>query len=99
MVAIFFSQLDAKVFPYMMDEKLNKKKQQPKWIKKTDFFVRNMTEPSFYKSGDKKEDGFRQVCRGELKGVFDGNYTQPSVPRCHLLHHNDPYLGKDRFLS
>ena len=46
------------------------------------------------RSGDKKEDVFRRVCRGEISGVFDGNYTQPSVPKCHLLHHNNPYLGK-----
>ncbi len=59
-----------------------------------DFQTRNMTDPGNYKSGDKKEDGFRRVCRGEVKGVFDGNYTQPSVPKCHLLHHNDPYLSK-----
>ncbi len=82
------------MFPYLVDENLKKKKQQPKWIKKTDFFARNMTDQDDFTSGDRKEDGFRRICRGELKGVFDGNYTQPSVPRCHLLHHNDPYLGK-----
>ena len=49
---------------------------------------------AFLRSGDKKEDVFRRVCRGEISGVFDGNYTQPSVPKCHLLHHNNPYLGK-----
>ena len=49
--------------------------------------------------GDRKEDGFRRICRGELKGVFDGNYTQPSVPRCHLLHHNNPYLGKPQIAN
>jgi hypothetical protein len=87
------------VFPYLVDEKLNKKKQQPKWIKKTDFYVRNMTDQNDFTSGDRKEDGFRRICRGELKGVFDGNFTQPSVPRCHLLHQNNPYLGKPHFVG
>ena len=51
-------------------------------------------DPQNYQTGDRKEDGFRRVCRGELKGTFDGNFTQPSIPRCHYLHQNDPYLSK-----
>ena len=88
---------DFKILPYFVDENLQKRKTQPKWVKKTDFYKRDPLEPTTYVAGDKKEDGFRRVCRGELKGTFDGNYTQPSVPKCHYVHHHDPYLSEFDF--
>jgi hypothetical protein len=61
---------DHKTFPYFVDENLKKKKLQPKWIKKTEFYKRDMLDPTHYQSGDKKEDGFR--CRRFLNSSFDG---------------------------
>lgn len=89
---------DFKILPYFVDENLQRRKTQPKWVKKSDFYKRDPLEPTTYVAGDKKEDGFRRVCRGELKGTFDGNYTQPSVPKCHYVHHHDPYLSEFDFL-
>jgi hypothetical protein len=39
---------DFKLLPYLVDENLEKKKQQPKWIKKIDFYNRSITDPDFF---------------------------------------------------
>lgn len=45
-----------------------------------------------YVWGEVKDDLFRSACRGKRTGnVFEGKSKQPFVPKCHFVHHFDPY--------
>ena len=46
-----------------------------------------------YNWGEVKEDLFRSVCRGQInRSTLQESWAkQPSIPKCHLVHHFDPY--------
>ena len=45
-----------------------------------------------YKLGEEWEDSFRSACSGRIKrNAFEANAKQPSAPKCHFVHHFDPY--------
>ncbi len=79
-----------KVFPYLIDENLVRKKKQPKHL-------RDRTEEEWAppkgevdKGGDPKEYLFRRVCRGDEVGIEVKKQTP--LLKCRLLHHNNPFL-------
>ena len=80
---------DYKLLPYLIDENLEKKKSQPKFVKNSDFYKRDWNDFEEIGDGDTKENVFRRICGGKLLGA---NVTAQGPQKCFLLHHDDPYL-------
>jgi hypothetical protein len=74
------------VFPYLVNSTLDKDPKQPKGLRKIKWFQRLETDATEY-GGYKAEDSLSQTCSGALKAKYTG-----IPPKCHFLHHFDPYL-------
>jgi len=85
---------DYKLLPYVVNLDLEKKKKQPKSLENLAVLNRSSSDADVFESGDKKEDAFRMICRGDLSGKYNEEYVQPAQPKCQFLHQNNPYLGK-----
>ncbi len=81
-----------KICPFLVDEELEKKKQQPKYLPNIldEYNTKPLTPESGVIDGDAKEHHFRRVCREDVIG--SAVKKQFREQKCQFLHHGDPYL-------
>ena len=81
---------NAKLLPYLVDENLQRRKKQPKSLKKVNWYERRLDDPTEFNGSLRKEDSFRRICSNNISEQFHS--TKMEYLQCHLVHHDDPYL-------
>ena len=78
-----FADRDYIIHPYMVDDHLQRKKKQPKYITKAKL------KPLNYQNELIRDWFFMKICQG---GGLNQWRNHTNNMKCRFLHHQDPYL-------
>ena len=85
---------------YLLDENLNKRKKQPKYVKSDDLIDVEKITDSLKDDGAAKfkTDSMLKSCGGKtrknmkkLRGTHHSKVSEKLIHKCRLIHHKDPY--------
>eukprot|EP00094_Tigriopus_californicus_P006960 TCALIF_06701-PA protein Name:"Similar to P4ha3 Prolyl 4-hydroxylase subunit alpha-3 (Mus musculus)" AED:0.43 eAED:0.43 QI:0/-1/0/1/-1/1/1/0/479 len=82
--------LDYRILPYFVDNNLEKRAKQPKFVRALGEYTRLLNDTNEYLEGERRDEADRRICRGEYQGSSIDKEVHLQL--CHYLHQSNPYL-------